>query len=255
MIPMLPRVALIILAAGKGKRMQKEAENDLPKVLQPFRGKPLIRHLTDGLVGAHVVWPPVIVIGYRGELVQQELGSDFTYAWQKEQLGTGHAVLQARSVLEGKVEHVLVLYGDHPLVPVAVVDTIAATHLAHNNTVTIATATVENFEDWRAALMSYGRIVRDADRRIQKIVEYKDATDDERTIFEVNAGYYCFRASWLWPHLEQLKNENAQGEYYLTDLLGVAMAEGERVEAAPVDPKAALGVNTIEDLKRAEMTL
>lgn len=252
---MSPRVALVILAAGKGKRMQAEARNDFPKVLQPLHGKPLIRHLTDGLVGAHVIWPPVIVIGYKGEMVQQELGPDFTYAWQKEQLGTGNAVLQARSVLEGKVEHVLVLYGDHPLVPVAVVDTIAETHLAHNNTVTLATATVENFEDWRAALMSYGRIVRDADRRIQKIVEYKDATDDERTIFEVNAGYYCFRASWLWPHLEQLQNNNVQREYLLTDAVAMAIQEGESVEAVAIDPKAALGVNTLEDLKRAEVTL
>lgn len=250
-------VALVILAGGKGKRMQEETGDDLPKVLQPFRGKPLIRHLLDGLraVDASIAWPPVIVIGYGGELVQKELGSEYQYVRQKEQLGTGHATLQARLVLEGKAEHVLVLYGDHPLVPVAVANTIATTHLAHNNTVTLATVTVDNFDDWRVGLMNYGRMVRDADGNLEKIVEYKDAIDAERAALEVNPGYYCFRASWLWPHLEQLQNVNAQGEYYLTDLVGMAMREGERVETVPIAPRAALGVNTLSDLKRIEALL
>lgn len=245
-------VALVILAGGKGKRMQEEAGNDLPKVLQPLNGKPLIRNLIDGLVGAPVMWPPVMVIGYKGEMVQQELGPEFTYVWQKEQLGTGHAALQARSLLEGKAEHVLVLYGDHPFVPLSVVETIIAAHTEHGNTLTLATATVPNFEDWRAGLLTYGRIVCDDEGKPLRIIEYKDATDAERAIRTVNPGYYCFRADWLWPHLEQLKNENAQGEYYLTDLLGMTMAEGERVGAVPIDPKSALGVNTVAELKRLE---
>lgn len=252
---MLPRVALVILAAGKGKRMQEEAGNDLPKVLQPFKGKSLIRHLIDGLVGAHVMWPPIIVIGYKGEMVQQELGLDYTYVWEMELLGTGHAVLQARTALEGNVDHVIVLYGDHPSVPLIVVDAIVATHVEHNNTITFATATVPDFDDWRVGLESYGRVIRDGNGMLQKIVEYKDAAEVERSVREVNPGYYCFRAAWLWPHLGQLKNENAQGEYYLTDLLGMAIVDGERVEAVPIDPKSALGVNTLDDLKRVEMIL
>lgn len=246
------RVGLVILAAGKGKRMQEEAGNELPKVLQPLRGKPLIRHLIDGLKGAPVMWPPVIVIGYKGEMVQQELGPEFTYVWQEEQLGTGHATSQARQALDGKADHVLVLYGDHPLVPLSVVKAIVEAHTEHDNTLTLATATVPDFEDWRVGLLTYGRIVCDDKGKPARIIEYKDATEAERAIRTVNPGYYCFRAEWLWSHLEQLKNENAQGEYYLTDLLGMAIAEGERVEAVPIDPRAALGVNTVTELKRLE---
>lgn len=248
-------IALVILAGGKGKRMQAETGNSLPKVLQPLDGKPLIRHLLDGLkdIDAHVAWPPVIVIGHGGEQVQQELGPAYTYVWQKEQLGTGNALLQTRQVLEGgNAEHVLVLYGDHPLVPVSVVNTVAATHLAHDNAVTFTTTTVPNFEDWRAPLMSYGRVVRDAEGNPERIVEYKDATLEERAILEVNVGYHCFRASWLWPHLLQLQNNNAQQEYLLVDMVGMAIRGGERVEAVSIDPKAALGVNTLSDLKRVE---
>ena len=246
------RVGLVILEAGKGKRMQEEAGNELPKVLQPLRGKPLIRHLIEGLRGASVIWPPIIVIGYKGEMVEQELGPEFSYVWQKDQLGTGHATLQARQALEGKAEHVLVLYGDHPLVPLSVVEAIATAHVEHGNTLTFATVTVLDFEDWRAGLLTYGHIICNDDEKPVRIVEYKDATEAERAIRTVNPGYYCFRASWLWPHLEQLQNKNVQGEYYLTDLLGMAIAEGERIEAVPIDPKAALGVNTVTELKRLE---
>lgn len=235
--------------------MQEGVGNDLPKVLQPLHGKPLIRHLIEGLKGAPVMWPPVIVVGYKGENVQQELGPDYTYVWEKELLGTGYATLKARTVLEGKVDHVVVLYGDHPLVPMSVVETIVAAHTEHDNTVTFTTAIVENFEDWRAPFMSYGRVIRDADGAPQRIVEHKDASIEERAILEVNVGYYCFRASWLWPHLEQLQNNNVQQEYLLVDVVAMAIREGERVEAVPIDPKAALGVNTFEDLKRVESFL
>ncbi|MEK7532201.1 MAG: NTP transferase domain-containing protein [Patescibacteria group bacterium] len=246
------RVGLVILAAGKGKRMQEEAGNELPKVLQPLHGKPLIRHLIEGLRGAPVMWPPVIVIGFKGELVERELGPEFTYVRQEEQLGTGHATLQARPALEGKVEHVLVLYGDHPLVPLSVVEAIVMAHVEHDNTLMMATVTVPDFEDWRVGLLTYGHIVCDDAGKPTRIIEYKDATEAERAIRTVNPGYYCFRAEWLWPHLEQLKNENAQGEYYLTDLLGMAIAEGARVETVGIDAKAALGVNTVAELKRLE---
>src|SRR3989344_3479366 len=99
---MASTIALIIIAAGRGARIQKDLGNALPKVLQPLHGKPLIRHLLDTVVGAPVAWPPVVVIGYHGEMVEQELGPDYTYVWQREQLGTGHAVMQAQSVLERK---------------------------------------------------------------------------------------------------------------------------------------------------------
>lgn len=245
-------VALVILAGGKGARIQKDLGNALPKVLQPLRGKPLLQHLLERLRGAPVMWPPVLVIGYRGEKVQEMLGPDFTYVWQKEQLGTGHAVLQTRELLRGKVQDVVVLYGDMPYLGASVVLQLVSTHKTENNTLTFATTTIANFDDWHAGFMSYGRIVRDVNGSVIRIVEYKDATEEERAIREVNTGAACYRADWLWKHLEKLQNTNAQDEYYLTDILAMALAEGERVETISVDPRVALGVNTAEELKRLE---
>ncbi|MBI4098752.1 MAG: NTP transferase domain-containing protein [Candidatus Magasanikbacteria bacterium] len=245
-------VALIIIAAGRGARIQKDLGNALPKVLQPLQGKPLIRHLLDTVAGAPVVWPPVIVIGYQGEMVEQELGPDYTYVWQREQLGTGHAVLQARAVLEGMATDVVVLYGDMPRIGRTVIEQLVNAHRAHNNTLTFASATVPDFLDWRAGFMSYGRVVRNEQGAVARIVENKDASEKEREIREVNIGAACYRAAWLWQHLEKLRNDNAQGEYYLTDILAMALAEGERVETIAVDPRVALGVNTAEELQRLE---
>lgn len=245
-------VALVILAAGKGARIQKDLGNALPKVLQPLRGKPLIRHLLENVAGAPVAWPPVIVIGYQGEMVERELGPDFIYVWQREQLGTGHAVMQARSVLLGKATDVVVLYGDMPYVGRSVVEQLVAAHHAHENTLTFVSATIPDFLDWRSGFMSYGRVVRNEQGAVVRIVEYKDANEEERAILEVNTGAACYRAEWLWEHLEQLRNNNAQGEYYLTDILAMALVEDERVETISVAPRVALGVNTAEELKRLE---
>ncbi len=246
-------VALIIVAAGRGARIQKDLGNALPKVLQPLHGKPLIRHLLDAVAGAPVVWPPVIVIGYQGEMVEQALGPNYTYVWQREQLGTGHAVMQARSVLSGTATDVVVLYGDMPRIGRAVIEQLVTAHRAHENTLTFVSANVRDFLDWRSGFMSYGRVVRNEQGTVARIVEYKDASVKEREIGEVNTGAACYRAEWLWKHLEQLRNDNAQGEYYLTDILAMALAEGERVETISVDPRVALGVNTAEELQRLEM--
>lgn len=248
-------VALIILAGGRGRRMQEDLGNDLPKVLQPLRGQPLVSHLIHSVEDASIQWPPVIVVGYRGDEVEKTLGPDFTYVMQKEQLGTGHATAQARTALEGKAEHVLVLYGDHPHIPLSVVEEIIAAHKDHGNTITLATATVSDFNEWREQLMYYGRVIRNAGGAIQKIVEYKDASSAEREILEVSPSYFCFRAKWLWSHIDLLKNNNAQKEYYLTDLLGMAIEEGERVESVAIDPMVALGANTAEELRRLELLM
>jgi len=235
--------------------MQEDLGNDLPKVLQPLRGKPLVSHLIQSVRKASVIWPPVMVIGYKGELVKEKLGPDFTYVVQKEQLGTGHATAQARPVLEGKTEQVLVLYGDHPYIPLPVVEKIIATHTEHGNTITLATTTVPDFDDFREQLMYYGRVMRDERGAILEIIEYKDASEEERKILEVSPSYFCFRAEWLWSHIDLLKNDNAQKEYYLTDLLGIAISEGEKVESVPIEPLVALGANTAEELERLEALL
>lgn len=235
--------------------MQEDLGNSLPKVLQPLRGAPLVSHLIHSVEDAPVQWPPIIVVGYKGEMVQAALGAEFKYVVQKEQLGTGHAAAQARATLEGKAEHVLVLYGDHPHIPLAVVKKIIATHKKQNNTITLATTTGSDFNEWREQLKYYGRVIRDGAGAIVKIVEFKDASAAEREILEVSPSYFCFRAEWLWGHVDKLKNDNAQKEYYLTDLLGMAIDEGERVESVPIDPMVALGANTAEELKRLEVLL
>ncbi|MBF8280468.1 MAG: UDP-N-acetylglucosamine diphosphorylase/glucosamine-1-phosphate N-acetyltransferase [Candidatus Magasanikbacteria bacterium] len=238
-------VGIVILAGGKGKRMQIE---DLPKVLVPLYGEPLIKHLLHSIEACVVKSAPIIIIGYKGEMVREALGPHYTYVEQKEQLGTGHALLQARGACEKKYQHVVVLYGDMPHVPADVVDQLVTKHKTSGAVLTMMTATVPDFNDWRVAFSYMGRIVRDANGKILRDVERKDAIEEELEIKEVNPSYYCFRADWLWPNLARLKNNNAQGEYYLTDLLEMAIEQGEKVESISIEPLSALGVNTPEEL-------
>lgn len=246
------KVAIVILAAGKGTRINKE-NGGLPKVLTPLYGQPLISHLLHSIEDSAVKRPPVIVIGYKGELVREALGSYYTYVEQAEQLGTGHAVRCARSILEGQVENVVVLYGDQPHLPHDVVDRLITQHTESGNTLTMTTTTVENFDGWRERLRYYSHVVRTEQGAMQGVIEYKDATPEQREIREVNPGHYCFRASWLWEHLEHISNTgNSAGEYYLTDLIGEAVAQGEPIGTIPIEPLHSLAVNTIEELRLIE---
>jgi bifunctional UDP-N-acetylglucosamine pyrophosphorylase / glucosamine-1-phosphate N-acetyltransferase len=235
---------IIILAAGHGKRMQSE----LPKALTPLNGKPFIVHLLHSIKESGVCDNPIIVIGQKGDQVKETLGQDYTYAVQNEQLGTGHAVMMAEDMAKDS-ENILVLYADHPLISKETIQNILNSHENEDATVTMATAVVPDFDDWRQAFVSFGRFVRDENNNILKIVEVKDATDDEKDIKEVNPAYMCFKASWMWKHLHALKNENAQAEYYLTDLIAMAFDEKEKIATIAIDPKEALGVNTKEQLE------
>lgn len=235
---------IIILAAGHGKRMQSE----LPKALTPLLGKPFIKYVLEATQSSGVCNDPIIVIGQKGDQVKSTLGEVYKYAIQEEQLGTGHAVMIAEDLAKGK-DTILVLYADHPLVSSNTIKNLVDTHQKENATLTMATATVKDFLDWREAFTSFGRFVRDNDGKITKIVEAKDASEEEKNIKEVNPAYMCFDALWMWEHLHLLKNENAQGEYYLTDLVGMAFDENKRIASISIDPKEALGVNTKEQLE------
>ncbi len=234
---------VIILAAGHGKRMQSE----LPKALTPFRGKPFITRMLDAVKESGVCEHPIIVIGQKGDQVRSVVGDSYTYAIQEEQLGTGHAVMIAEHEAKDATS-ILVLYSDHPLMSAQTIKNIVIKHAEENATLTMATATVPDFLEWRAGLQLFGRLVRDANNNIIKIVEYKDATETEKEILEVNPAYMCFDAHWMWEHLHMLKNNNAQGEYYLTDLVGMAFNEHKKITTISIDPKEALGVNTKEQL-------
>ncbi len=233
--------AAIVLAAGKGTRMK----SDLPKVLHKVCGLPMVEHVVRALRGAGVE-RVVVVVGHGGEEVQKALGDSVEYAWQREQLGTGHAVRCATEALQDHDGPVVVASGDTPLVDTA---TMAALLQAHGKrALTVATAFLDEPH-------GYGRIVRDADRKLTKIVEQKDATEEQARITEVNAGLYAFDGKTLFSLLPRLRNANAQGEYYLTDLVQMAAADGLAVGAHIAGAALLQGVNDRWQLAEAEAVL
>jgi bifunctional UDP-N-acetylglucosamine pyrophosphorylase/glucosamine-1-phosphate N-acetyltransferase len=235
---------IVILAAGQGKRMNSA----LPKVLHPLAGKSLVRHVVDA---ARSLNPGriVVIYGHGGEAVREALvAPDINFAKQEPQLGTGHAVMQALPLLTnpGADDLTLVLYGDVPLTRAeslkALVDAAAGGKLAIL-TVDLADAT------------GYGRMVRGAGGAIERIVEHKDATDAERAIREVNTGIMAVATQRLAGWLKRLSNSNAQGEYYLTDIVAMAVAEGVAVTSAqPSAEWETLGVNSKVQLAELERT-
>lgn len=240
---------ILVLAAGKGTRMN----HDLPKVLVPLKGKPLIKHLLESVEKSGVSEKPCIVVGYGKELVKKELGDKYNYAIQEEQLGTGHAVLCASPYLKKNIDNVLVLYGDNPYITPETIKKIAAEHSRFKNKITMATVTLPDFKDWREFFYTnFSRIIRDKNGKILKSVEFKDANEEEKKVTEVNPCYFCFNKKWLLEELKKLKNNNAQKEYYLTDLVKKAIDEKENIESISIDASEALAVNSKEELEILE---
>ncbi len=246
----MENIQVVILAAGKGKRMNA----DVPKVLVPFHDRPMVDYVIDAVKHSGIINKPVLVVGYGKELVQSHCGDSVGYAVQDEQLGTGHAVKCSQGSVLDAVEHVMVLYGDQPSITGAMIANLAKTHINSGKNLTMATVTVPGFDDWYKSFLAFGRIVRGDEGEILKNVEYKDATDNEKEIREVNPAYFCFKKDWLFTKLEQIKNENAQGEYYLTDLVKYAAEDGG-IASVAISPEEALGVNTIEQLRELEQII
>lgn len=221
---------VVILAAGKGTRMRSA----LPKVMQPLAGKPLLAHVLDAsrTLGAE---RPIVVYGHGGDVVQNAFTNDaIDWVLQAEQKGTGHAVLVALPVL-AKEGSTLILYGDVPLLSVSTLQRLLAV-CEGKNELGLLTVTLDN-------PTGYGRIVREAGK-VSRIVEQKDASADELLIKEVNTGILCVPNALLHKWLPELRNANSQGEYYLTDLIGMATAEGVAVTAVhPNTPWEVEGVN------------
>ena len=236
---MNPPLSIVILAAGKGTRMKSE----LPKVLHPLAGKPLIGHV---LAAAETLGPDrvCVVYGHGGDALPKAIGGDhIAWALQDPQLGTGHAVAQAMPhvIPDG---HVLILYGDVPLTRPETLQEMRM--IAREGAIALLTVHLDN-------PAGYGRIVRNARGQVERIVEHKDASAEELAIHEVNTGILCLPAAKLQGWLSRLGNDNAQGEYYLTDVIGMAAAEGERV--LPCHPMAdweVLGVNSRAQLAELE---
>ena len=232
------KTRIIVLAGGKGTRMKSE----LPKALLPLRGKPMIKHLLKSIKKSRIDKKPVIVIGYGKDLVKKELGDKYQYAVQEEQLGTGHALMIAEKVIGSDCDFVLVLAADQPLVSKETLERIIKKQKEKNPTVMIATVIVPDFEGWRHGLYTdFGRIVRENNGRIKKIVEFRDSNEKQKKIKELNLAIYAFQAEWLKNNINKLKNENDQKEYYLTDLVKMAFEQNEPIESVEVK-------NTIEAL-------
>ncbi len=233
----------VVLAAGKGTRMKSE----LPKVLFPVLGRPMIQWVLDALERA-AVHRVIVVVGYRADLVQDELrhrrGVEF--ALQEQQLGTGHAVQMCRSQLQGSDHPALVVAGDSPLIQSSSVIELMESFQREALDCLLGTLTKDDPK-------GLGRIVRDAQGRFDRIVEEKDATLEQRNIREVNMSTYLFRSQKLLWALDRLGNQNAQGEYYLTDVPAILKERGDRVEAqALLKPCESLSINTLEELERVE---
>lgn len=241
-LPANANTAVIILAAGEGKRMQSE----LPKVMHELNGKPLIDHVVSAVEQAGF-GKPVVVVSAKNSLVQDYLKERATYVVQAEQKGTGHAVQCAKEILYTRADTIVVLYGDMPFLRAESIQRLVEQHTAEHNAVTLMTVQVPSYEGPYAVFKDFGRIIRNQDGRILKSVEVRDATPEELASLEVNPCYFCFKASWLWSEIEQLKNNNDQGEYYLTDLIERGIAT-ERASGMLIDPREALGVNTKEQL-------
>ena len=241
-------VCPVILAAGRGKRMES---NDLPKPLSIVGGIPIIDRILESLGQSVVRSKPLLVVGFNKEAIIKHLGNRAEYVVQEQLLGTGHAVRVASEHIGDKFENILVLNGDHPFIPASVIDGIVSTHIENDAAVTITTSVAADFNNSNEHLYSYGRVLRNGDL-ISGIIEVKDASEEEKNLKEVNIGYYCFNTKWLMENVGKLENSNFQKEFYITDLVKIAVEAGEKVSSFSVDGVAGMGVNTKEQLEKAD---
>ncbi len=243
---------VIIMAGGKGTRMNM---TDMPKTMIPVAGRPIVEHIVEAAEEAVPETKPVVIVGFQGHTIIDHFGDRIVAAEQKEQLGTGHAVACAAPLLRDRndIGNIVVIAGDQPLISAETIRAVMAHHESEGETITLGTVVVPDFTGMNEHLLHYGRIVRREDGSVERIVEYKDATERERDIREVNTSIYCFNALWLWEHLDRLGSDNVSNEYYITDLIGIAMDEGRTICALPLPrPEEGLNVNTPEHLEAIE---
>lgn len=238
----MANIATVILAAGKGTRMK----SDLPKVLHPLNDRPMIHYVVDVAEAINSA-KTVLIIGHKRELVK-EMTADrgVEYAVQDPQLGTGHAVMQTQPNFESYEGNVLVLSGDVPLLKAESIQKLIDYHVENDRLATLLTAEMDD-------PTGYGRVVRDAEGNVARIVEEKDADEETRQIKEINVGIYIFKAAELYKTLPMVKNDNRQSEYYLPDVLKIYVEQGEKLAAVMTsDVEETHGINTIDQLKNAE---
>jgi bifunctional UDP-N-acetylglucosamine pyrophosphorylase/glucosamine-1-phosphate N-acetyltransferase len=234
----------IILAAGKGTRMKSET----PKVLHQVAGKPVLQYVLDvtKYLGSLKTY---VVVGHKSEMVKAYLGGHVQSAVQKRLLGTADAVRSVENDMKGYRGHVIILCGDTPLLDKQIIRKLINKHLKTKAVCTVLTAKIPDAG-------TYGRIIRNMDGTIAAIREHKDATEEERSINEINVGVYCFRSPLLFENLKKIALNPKKKEFYLTDIIELLLSRGEKVETLVTDdPNVAFGVNTREDLALCECIL
>ena len=234
----------VVLAAGKGTRMK----SDLPKVLHQIGGRPLLAHVLDAARAARI-GRAVVVVGHQAERVEAACaGEDLSFVLQRPQLGTGHAVQVAVPALE-PAGHTVILAGDVPLLRAETIRRLIDETVAVEVAAAVLTCTVDDAG-------AYGRIVKDADGGLARIVEARDASPEELAIGEYNTGVFCFRTEDMIEALGKLSTDNDQGEYYLTDTIAHLVAAGRPVRTVDCpDPEEVVGINTVDELAAAETLL
>lgn len=235
----------LILAAGKGTRMKSSTSKVLHKILD----KTIVEYVLEALESSFAGRIGVVVGAHNLEHVQAVLQDRVDYIVQRQQLGTGHAVMAASGWLEGFSGSLLVLVGDAPFISKEIISELIARQRQDKNAVCLLTTVFDNPPPW-------GRVIRDKDKRVVRIVEEKDATAEEKQIKEVSSSHYCFDWTKLKQTLEQIGNDNAQGEYYLPDVIEKMAGRGWRVETLTIqDFLPSFGINTAQDLKFAEQEM
>ena len=238
------KVSAVLLAAGQGTRMQSAT----PKVLHPLCGKPMLWHSL-GAVRQASTEKPVVVVGHAARQVEEYVADAATCVVQEPQLGTAHALLQAETELKGKSELLLVSYADMPLLRAETYERLVEAERTSAGPISLLTVMAEEPR-------GFGRVVRDAAGKISAVVEENVATSEQLAIHELNVGAYCFRADWLWDALHRVQKNRAKGEYFLTDIVGLAAESGLAVEAVALDDRTeAIGINTRVHLAEAEVAV
>lgn len=240
---------IVILAAGRSTRMGGQT----PKLFIQIGGKPVIASLVENLQKSNIGPIHLIINNDTGPKIREMIGDSCDYIVQKEQLGTGHALGSAKDNLLGKTETIIAMNGDHPFTEGETLKKMLAQHQEEQATLTMLTVYVPNYKGINHALYDYGRIIRDKDGKIEAIRELKDCSDQEKDITEVNAQYFCYQTDWLWDNIDKLKNNNRQKEYYITDLIAMAIEQRQKVSSFSItNVREVIGINTPQQLELAK---
>ena len=238
------KITAVLLAAGQGTRMK----SNRPKVLHPLCGKPMLWHVLEALRAA-TTEKPVVIVGHGAETVQEYLGDSAECVLQEPQLGTGHAAMQAESLLRDKTDYVIVTYADMPLLRGETFERLVETQRRNPGPLSLLTVIADDPR-------GFGRIVRNEEGTVEAIVEEYVATPEQQAIKELNVGAYCFRSDWLWDALHRIVKNPRKGEYYLTDIVEIAVRENQPVQAVVHDDFIeTIGINSRVHLSEAEAAL